>query len=274
MANLVPVRKKNGEIRLCVDFRNLNRAYLKYNYPLPKMDHVLQKVIGSFRMSMLDGFSGYNQVVVDKEDQKKTAFITPWGTLMSAQMPFGLMNAGATFQRAMDIAFVGDKYVVIYLDDIIVFSKSDEECLDHLKKNFEKCRKFGLCLNPKKSNFCSRRRKTIGHIIFRDGVKIDPSRVQAVQKIPLPRSKKGIQIFLGKIIFLRRFVSNYAKIVKEITNMLKKENEVHWTKEAKELFSRIKEALQAAPILISTNYQKPFQFFSFSALNSIAVVLL
>ena len=97
VANLVSVRKKNREIRLCVDFRNLNRASLKDNYPLPKMDHILQKVVGASRMSMMDGFSGYNQVAVLPEDQKKTSFITPWGTFMYAKIPFGLINAGATF---------------------------------------------------------------------------------------------------------------------------------------------------------------------------------
>ena len=123
VANLVPVRKKNGEIMLCVDFINLNRASLKDNYPLPKMDHILQKVVGASRMSMMGGFSGYNQVAVLLEVQKKTAFTTPWGKFMYARMPFGLINAGATFQRAMDIAFVGeqDKFVVVYLDDITVF---------------------------------------------------------------------------------------------------------------------------------------------------------
>ena len=97
VANLVPIQKNNGEIRLCVDFRNLNRASLKDNYPPPKMDHIPQKVVGASRMSMMDGFSGYNQVVVLPEDQKKTAFTTPWGTFMYARMPFGLINAGATF---------------------------------------------------------------------------------------------------------------------------------------------------------------------------------
>ncbi|WP_162558341.1 ribonuclease H family protein, partial [Proteus mirabilis] len=139
---------------------------------------------------------------------------------------------------------------------------------------FEKCRKFGLYLNPKKSIFALEEGKLLGHIVSRDGVKIDPARVQVVQKIPLPRSKKDIQKFLGKINFLRRFVSNYVEIVKEITNMLKKGNEVHWNKEAKESFSRIKEALQAAPVLISRDYQKPFQVFSFASPNSIVVVLL
>ena len=103
LENLEPARKKSGEIRLSVDFRNLNQVSLKDNYRLPKMDHILQRVVGSQRMSMLDGFSGYNQVVVPLDDQEKTTFTTPWGIFMYAKMPFGLMNAGATFKRAMNI---------------------------------------------------------------------------------------------------------------------------------------------------------------------------
>jgi len=98
VANLVLVRKKNRDIRMCVDFRNLNRVSLNDNYPLPKMDHIFQKVVGSQKMSMLDGFSGYNQIAVHLDDQEKTAFTTPWGTFMYVKMPFGLMNARATFQ--------------------------------------------------------------------------------------------------------------------------------------------------------------------------------
>jgi hypothetical protein len=109
VANLVPVRKKNGEIRLCVDFRNLNRSSKKDNYPLPKMEHILQRVTGASRISMIDGFSGYNQISVLPEDREKTTFTTPWGTFMYAKIPFGLMNAGETFQRAMDIAFIGER---------------------------------------------------------------------------------------------------------------------------------------------------------------------
>jgi hypothetical protein len=101
LANLVPVRNKNGEIRLCIYFRNLNRVSLKDNYPLPKMDHILQKIVGSQRMSMLDGFSGYNQIMVHPDDQEKTTFTTPWGTFMYAKMPFRLMNAGDNFPRGI-----------------------------------------------------------------------------------------------------------------------------------------------------------------------------
>ena len=126
------MRKKNGDIRLCVDFRNLNKASLKNNYPLPNMDQLLQKVLGANRFSLLDRFPGYNQILVNLEDREKTTFTTPWGTFMYAWIPFGLSNAGATFQRAMDLDFFRkvNKFIVIYLDDLIVFSKS---YLKHLK---------------------------------------------------------------------------------------------------------------------------------------------
>jgi hypothetical protein len=128
VVNLVLVRKKSGEIRLCVDFRNLNRSSKKDNYPLPNMKHILQRVTGASRISMIDGFSGYNQISVMPEDREKMAFTTPWGTFMYAKMPFELMNAGATFKRAMDISFIGEKdwFVVIYLDDITVFLRSNK----------------------------------------------------------------------------------------------------------------------------------------------------
>ena len=107
--NLVPVRKKNGEIRICIDFRKSTTVFLKDHYPLPKMDHILQRVVGSQRISTLDGFSGYNQIVVHLKDQEKTTFTTPWCTFMYAKIPFGSMNAEATFQQAMDIAFTDEK---------------------------------------------------------------------------------------------------------------------------------------------------------------------
>jgi hypothetical protein len=118
VANLVPVRKKYGQIRLRVDFKNLNRSSLKDNYPLPKMDNVLEKLVGDNIMSMIDGFSSYNQIAVHKDDKEKTTFTTPWGTFMYEKMSFGLMNAGTTFQQAMVISFVGerDNIFFIYLD--------------------------------------------------------------------------------------------------------------------------------------------------------------
>jgi ribonuclease HI len=276
IANLVPVRKKNGEIRLCVDFRNLNKCSRKDNYPLPKMEHMLQKVSGSKVMSFIDGFSGYNQIVVHPEDKEKTAFTTPWGTFMYEKMPFGLMNAGATFQRAMDIAFVGekDKFVLIYLDDITVFSSSHELHLQHLRRTFLKCRRYGISLNPKKSNFALKEGKLLGHIVSADGVKIDPKRVEAIKNLSLPRSKKDIQSFLGTINFVRRFIVNFAELTKHITAMLRKDSEVKWTEAARHSFNAIKEAITTAPVLISPDFSKVFYIFSFASNDTIAAVLL
>jgi hypothetical protein len=131
------------------------------------MKHILQRVTGASMMSMIDGFSGYNQIFVMPEDRERTAFTTPWGTFMYAKMPFGLMNARATFQHAMDIAFIGerDKFVVIYLDHITIFLKSDKEHCCHLIKVFLKCRSFGISLNPKKSLFAMQEGKLLGHIV-------------------------------------------------------------------------------------------------------------
>jgi hypothetical protein len=156
------------------------------------MDHILQRVIGASRMSMIDGFSGYNHIFVLPKDREKKTFTTPWGTFMYAKMPFGLMNAGTTFQRAMDIAFIGerDKFVVIYLDDITIFSKTNKEHCHHLRKVFQKCIKFGLSLNPKKSLFSMKEKKLLRHIVSTEGVNIDPSRVESIQTLALPRYKK------------------------------------------------------------------------------------
>jgi hypothetical protein len=136
------------------------------------------------------------------EDREKTTFTTPWGTFMYAKMPFGLMNAGETFQCAINIA-LKDKFVVIYLDDITMFSKSDQDHYQHLEKVFLKFRKYGLSLNLKKSLFSMKEGKLLGHIVLAKGVKIHPNRVETIKTLSLPRSKKEIHSFLGKIIFLR-----------------------------------------------------------------------
>ena len=164
---------------------------------------------------MVDGFSEYNQIAMHPDDREKKSFTTPWGTFMYDKIPFVLMNAGATFQRAMDIAFVGEKerFVVIHLDDITIFSQSDEEHLKHLKQNFLKCKKYGLSLNPKKSHFVVQEGKLFGHLVLADGIRIDPKRVKANLKISFPRSKKDVQSFIGKIIFLRWFYQILLKIL-------------------------------------------------------------
>jgi len=142
---------------------------------------------------------------------------------MYVKIPFGLMNAGATFQRAMDIAFADEigKFIVIYLVDITVYCKIDEEHLLHLRRVFEKCRRFGISLNPNKIAFGLEEGKLLGHIISKEGIKIDPKRIEAILKINHPRNIKELQSFINRIKFLIRFIPNLAELLKNITNMLK-----------------------------------------------------
>eukprot|EP00253_Pinus_taeda_P004642 PITA_04642 len=206
VSNMVPVRKKNGDIRICIDFRNLNKASQKYNFPLPTMEQILHSLAGSELMSFLDGFSGYNQVLVHPDDRLKTTFRTKWGTYAYQKMPFGLINAGATFQREMDIAFKGliNKTVVVYLDDITVFSKKRSNHLHDLNQIFEHCRRYGISLNPKKSFFSLDQGKLIGFIFSKDGIYIDPDRIKEISEIPFPHNKKSMQQFLVRQLLIQR----------------------------------------------------------------------
>ena len=133
-------------------------------------------------MSLLDGYSRYKQFFVHEDDRDKTTFTTLWGTFLYTKMPFGLKNVGATFQRAMDMAFANEKdiFLVVYLDDLTIFSKSDEEHLFHLTKVFQKCKKYGISLNSKKNLFAMSEGKLLGHINSKDGIRIDPARVEAI----------------------------------------------------------------------------------------------
>ena len=220
------------------------------------MDQMLQKVIGAERISMLNGFSGYNQVRVDPEYVLKTTFTALWGTFAYVRMPFGLMNAGATFQRAMDYAFadIKDQFIVIYLDDMTVFSKRAVDHLEHLEQVFVRCRKFGISLNPNKSFFGMVEGKLLGHIVSSLGVQIYPKIVEAINTIPLPRHKKALQSFFGKINFLRAkplslhrrgriFIPNFAELTKHMTAMFQKDSDLNWDDPAQESFRAIKKAL-------------------------------
>jgi len=196
---MVPVRKKNGDIRIYIDFRNLNRACQKDNFPLPTMEQILQSVAGSKLLSFLDGFSRYNQILVHPDDRLKMTFRTNLGTYSYQKVPFGLINVGATFQHAMDITFKDliNKIVFIYLDDITVYSRDKNNHLNDLKHIFERCKKYGISLNPKKSYFALEEGKLLGFIVSKKGIYIDPDRIQEIEKIPLPHNKNTMQSFLG-----------------------------------------------------------------------------
>ena len=164
---------------------------------------------------------------------------------MYVKMPFGLMDTEATFKRAMDYSFSDEMghFIVIYLDDITIFLKTDEEHLNHLRRFFFKCRKFGISLNPKKTLFGLKEGKLLRHIILNEGIKIDPSRIEAILKINPPKNINEVQSFIGQINFLRRFILNLSELLKNITNMLKNDTKVKWNMEERESFNSVNQAL-------------------------------
>jgi hypothetical protein len=192
ISNIMVVRKKNGEICLCVDFKDLNWESIKDNYPLPNMEMLLQQVTGFALMSMLDGFSEYNQALMVEEDRPKIAFITPWGTYAYVCMSFGLMNVGATFQRVMDHAFKDliEKFMADYQYDLTFHSKLRERHFKHLRQVFERCRMYVISLNLKKCLFSISEGKILGHVVSKEGIYIDLERVKTVNDLNPTTSRK------------------------------------------------------------------------------------
>eukprot|EP00253_Pinus_taeda_P036430 PITA_36430 len=272
---MVPVKKKNGDIRICIDFRNLNKASLKDNFPLPTMEQILQSVAGSELISFLDGFLGYNQILVHPDDRLKTTFRTKWGTYAYQIMPFRLINAGGTFQRAMDIAFKGliNRTVVIYLDDINVFSKERSNHLHDLNQIFQRCKKYAISLNPKKSFFALDQGKLLGFIVSKDGIYIDLDRIKEIFEIPFPHNKKSMQSFLGQINFVKRFVLDFSQIILPLQTMIKKNSVFKWESLEKEAFELIKQSIINALALNTPKFSNHFTLYTIASDCSYVAVL-
>uniref|UniRef100_A0A2N9GTX3 Uncharacterized protein n=1 Tax=Fagus sylvatica TaxID=28930 RepID=A0A2N9GTX3_FAGSY len=209
VANIVPVPKKDGKVRMCVDYRDLNRASPKDNFPLPHIDTLVDNTATNVVFSFMDGFSGYNQIKMAEEDKSKTAFITHWGTFVYDVMPFGLKNAGATYQRAMVTLFhdMIHHEIEVYVDDMIAKSRTAQDHLTDLRKLFQRLKKYQLRLNPNKCAFGVTSGKLLGFIVSGRGIEIDPAKVQAIRSMPAPKTEKEIRSFLGRINYIARFIA-------------------------------------------------------------------
>nr|KYP37669.1 Retrovirus-related Pol polyprotein from transposon opus [Cajanus cajan] len=201
----MPIIKKNGKLRVCIDFRDLNTATPKDEYPMPIIETMIDAVAGNEIMSLLDGYSGYNQIYIATNDVSKTAFRCPGalGVYEWVMMPFGLKNAGATYQWVMNLIFhdlIG-KFVQVYIDDIIVGSKRKEEHLCHLKLSFKRMRKHGLKMNPLKCAFGVTSEEFLGFIIHQKGIEVDKNKTKAIMETRPPSNKKELQSLLGKSKF-------------------------------------------------------------------------
>ena len=251
-SGLVLVQKKDLSWRLCVDYRKLNEKTIKDAYPIPRIEDNIDALCGANWMSVLDLNMAYHQVPMNPADKEKTAFSTPRGGLYQyVTMPFGLCNAGATFQRIIETALRGLQWhiLVLYLDDIIVFSKTFEEHLVNLQKVFQRLSDAGLKLKASKCSFFKREVEYLGHIVSTDGVRTDPSKVQAVVKMKPPTSVSELRTYIGLMSYYRRFIKDFSKIAKCLFDLLHLKAPWNWTTECENAFCLLKEKLSTSPVL-------------------------
>jgi hypothetical protein len=274
VSNLVPIDKKQGTIRVCVDYRDINKDCPKDNFTTPFVDQIVDDCAGSEIFSLMDGFFGYNQINIVLEDQHKIAFICPWGTFSYLKLPFGLKNAGATFQRAMSYAFHDIKHIVQpYLDDLPSHSMHRVNHPTHLRAIFIRCRFYRIRLNPHKCVFCVESGCLLGFIISRQGIRVDPLKVEAIPNLPPPSTLHQLQSLQGKANFLRRFIPNYAEITRGFTRLLKKDSEFVWDTIANNAFEALKLSLTRAPLLFPPDYSRDYFLYLAASECTIGMVL-
>ncbi|XP_015072578.1 uncharacterized protein LOC107016701 [Solanum pennellii] len=256
LANIVRVPKKDGKVRMCVDYRDLNKASRKDDFPLPNIHILLDNCAKHEVASFLDCYVGYHQIIMDDEDAEKTSIITPWGPYCYRVMPFGLKNAGATYMRAMTTTF----------HDMSNHVKD-------LRRFFERLRMYNLKLNPAKCVFGVPLGKLLGFIVSRRGIELDPSKIKAIQELPPPKNKTEVMILLGRLNYISRFIAQLTTTCEPIFKLLKKNATVEWTEECREAFERIKNYLSNPPVLVPPEPGRPLILYMSVLDNSFGCVL-
>ncbi|KAK7925636.1 hypothetical protein WMY93_007946 [Mugilogobius chulae] len=294
---IVVVRKKNGSIRICIDYRTLNSRTIPDQYTIPRIDDALDCLTGSKWFSVLDLRSGYYQIAMSEEDKEKTAFICPLGFYQFERMPQGITGAPATFQRLMEKA-VGDMHllqVIVYLDDIIVFGKTLEEHEQRLLKVLDRLEEYGLKVSIDKCQFCQSQVKYVGHIVSEAGIATDPEKVAVVKNWPEPTDLKSLRSFLGFCGYYRRFIASYSTIVRPLTELTKgypptqNKNKVkdptktylkpsepfkeRWDESCRKAFRKIIDCLTNAPVLAFADPTKPYVLHVDASMNGLGAVL-
>ncbi|CAC5392664.1 Retrovirus-related Pol polyprotein from transposon 297 [Mytilus coruscus] len=281
---VILVKKKTApgqpqQYRFCVDFRKLNVQTKSSYFPIPRLENVFD-TLGEVQpqiLSCLDLHSGFWQVEMDDETRHKSAFITRNGVYEFLRMPFGLKNAPISFQQLMSNVLRGLnwQFVLVYVEDILVLSRSFEEHLSHLEQVFTRLRDANLTLKPSKCVFAAKEVKYLGYIISKEGIKVDPEKTKAISTFPVPTRQKQVRSFLGMCNYYRRFVDSYSKIATPLNGLLKKERErsFKWNKECQVAFDNLKQALLTPPVLAYPDMNKPFMLTCDASNSAIGFVL-
>ncbi|GJV99642.1 reverse transcriptase domain-containing protein [Tanacetum coccineum] len=271
---LIPTRTITGW-RVCIDYRKLNEATAKDHFPLPFMDQMLERLVGNKYFCFLNGFSGYFQIHIDPDDQEKTTFTCPFGTYAYRQMPFGLCNAPATFQRCM-LAIFHDmikESVEVFMDDFSVFGNSFDTCLNNLDKMLQHCKDAHLVLNWEKCHFMVKEGIVLGHKVSSAGLEVDKAKIDVISKLSPPTNIKGIRSFLGHAGFYRRFIKDFSKIARPLTKLLEKDTPFEFNDECQKSFGLLKERLTCAPVIVSPNWNLSFELMCDASDFAVGAVL-
>jgi hypothetical protein len=277
-APVLLVKKPDGSWRFCVDYRALNQITVKNGHALPRIDDLLDKIQGAQYFSTMDLLQGFYQLPLRESDRPKTAFKTTFGHYQFRVVSMGLSNSPSVFQRVMNQIFKKqlNKSVLIYLDDILVFSKTPEEHLQHIKEVLETVKANHLSLKTKKCHFFRQELKFLGHIISKDGIKPDPEKVQAVVNWDEPTNQTQVRGFLGMTTYFKRYIKGYAKIaapLMELTKDVYKHN-FRMTEAARKAFQKLKDLLVNAPLLKVPDFEKPFTLITDASNVGLGGVLL
>ena len=258
---IVLIKKKDGTMRFCIDYRRLNAVTQVEAYPMPRIDDIIDRLGKAQFISTLDLTRGYWQMPVATEDRAKTAFVTPKGLYQFKMMPFGLNGAPASFQRLTDMLVKGcEEYAAAYLDDIVIFSQTWKEHLGHLKSILKRIGKANLTVKAAKCQFRMKQCVYLGHVVGNGMVQPEGSKVNAVKSFPQPETKHQVRGFLGLTGYYRRFIPDYAAIATPLTDLTRKSspNVVVWDEKCAEGFERLKNYLCSSSVLRSPDFTKPF----------------
>ncbi|XP_027178078.1 uncharacterized protein LOC113777243 [Coffea eugenioides] len=270
------VKKKDGTLRLCIDYRGLNNVTIKNKYPLPHIDELFDQLQGAEVFSKLDLRQGYYQLLIRKEDVPKTAFNSRYGHYEFAVMPFGLTNAPAAFMDLMHRIFKPylDRFVVVFIDDILVYSKTREEHEKHLKEVLQTLREHQLYAKFSKCEFWLERVAFLGHVISKEGIAVDPAKVEAVTEWKRPDNPTEIRNFLGLAGYYRRFIKDFSKLASPLTDLTKKGGRFLWSDKCETSFQELKRRLTMAPILALPNGPDGFTVYTDASKEGLGCVLM
>ena len=255
---VVIASKKDGKHRFCVDYRTLNRVMKADRWPLPKIEEIFDDLEGSTVFTTLDLFSGYWQVKMAEASKEKISFVTRYGTYQFEVMPFGLMNAPSTFQRMMDIVLKDLPFARVYIDDVVIFSKSLDEHLIHLKQVMSCIADNGLKIKLSKSFFAQSQIKLLGHVVDSEGIHVDEDKILAIKATPTPTTKTELRSFLGLAGYYRRFIKNFAETSAALHRGTSGVGKLVWTEEMSTAFEILKGKLTAPPVLALPDFDAPF----------------